>query len=156
MIQVFRSPQLQEGGQLPPAGQEERYNCVHWHHGATEPQYLSGQRPHVRPQEQQMHEENQGCFQFQKEKKNRHTCPSILGNEVLTDTCGSNQNIKVISSGCVEAPSSSSGASSTLYWQLGAVWSWRRTSELLSGRLVWSIPEISVTDGTLVTDDRRR
>lgn len=40
--------------------------------------------------------------------------------------------------------------SSTLYWQLGAVWSWRRTPEVLSGRPVWSIPEISVTDGTLV------
>ncbi|TNN49955.1 hypothetical protein EYF80_039833 [Liparis tanakae] len=37
----------------------------------------------------------------------------------------------------------------TLYWQLGAVWSWRSTAEALSGRLVWSIPEISVTDGTL-------
>lgn len=40
--------------------------------------------------------------------------------------------------------------SSTLYWQLGAVWSWRKTSEVLSGRLVWSIPEISVAEGTLV------
>lgn len=44
------------------------------------------------------------------------------------------------------------GCSCTLYWQLGAVWSSRSTpEELLSGRLVCSIPEISVTDGTLQT-----
>lgn len=29
---------------------------------------------------------------FSFKKNNRHTCPSTLGNEVLTDTCGSNQN----------------------------------------------------------------
>lgn len=42
-------------------------------------------------------------------------------------------------------------AAATLYWQLGAVWSSRSTPELLSGRLVCSIPEISVTAGTLHT-----
>lgn len=35
---------LQDGGQLPPTGQEESYSCVHWHNGTIKPQNL----PHKR------------------------------------------------------------------------------------------------------------
>lgn len=37
----------------------------------------------------------------------------------------------------------------TLYWQLGAVWSNKRALEVLSWRLVCSMPLISVTEGML-------
>lgn len=50
LTHVCSSPWLQDGGQLPPTGQEEGYSCVHRHHGPTEPQYLSDKRDQIRPE----------------------------------------------------------------------------------------------------------
>lgn len=68
---------LQDGGQLPPAGQEESYRCVHWHNGAIKPQNL----PHKRHFQTKFNQ----IKKVGKKEKNL-TCPRTLGNEVLTET----------------------------------------------------------------------
>lgn len=42
------SSRLEEGRQLPPTGQQERYRCVDWHHGGAEPQNLPKKKISVR------------------------------------------------------------------------------------------------------------
>lgn len=44
LAHVHGSPRLQNGAQLPPAGQEESYSSVDRHHGAAEPQNLPDER----------------------------------------------------------------------------------------------------------------
>lgn len=69
---------LQDGGQLPPTGQEESYSCVHWHNGTIKPQNL----PHKRQFQTTSNQKKRKV-----EAKNRNlTCPRTLGNEVLTET----------------------------------------------------------------------
>lgn len=72
---------LQDGGQLPPTGQEESYSCVHWHNGTIKPQNL----PHRRQFQTTFNQKEKKKKKVETKKRNL-TCPRTLGNEVLTET----------------------------------------------------------------------
>lgn len=148
MARVCRSPWLQDGGELPSTGQEEGYSCVHWYHGTTEPQDLPQK---IRPGLSLL------LYELMNEQKYVLECVTVpapapwVMKFLLTPRPKDNVLMSHVIINChIYISAEESGLlPSTLYWQLGAVCSWRTTHEVLSGRLVWSIPEISVTDGTL-------